>query len=118
MRLSLAMLFTVILGLSACGVSEAEKHVTIGFELRQEGRFDESVAEFDEAIRLDPQHAGAYMGRGFSHADLGQFQRAIQDYDEAIRLDLRPGNWQAGAHVPILGSAGPGRLPASQLRQN
>ena len=41
----------------------------------------------NEAIRLDPQLASAYVTRGSAYAILGQFEKAIQDLDEAIRLD-------------------------------
>ena len=41
----------------------------------------------DETIRLNPQEAKAYHGRGQAYSKLGQYERAIQDLDEAIRLD-------------------------------
>jgi serine/threonine protein kinase len=50
-------------------------------------RHEEAIADYDEAIRLDPDLADAYTNRGASYAALGQHQRAIADYDEAIRLD-------------------------------
>ena len=46
-----------------------------------------AIQEFDEAIRLNPQLAEAYVNRGGTYDNLGQPQRAIQDYDEAIRID-------------------------------
>lgn len=58
----------------------------IAFKLEQ-GRYEEAIAEFDEAIRLDPTLAPAYSNRGGAYSNLGQYQRAIEDYDEAIRLD-------------------------------
>jgi tetratricopeptide (TPR) repeat protein len=50
------------------------------------GDVDSAVADFDEAIRLDPKHALAFLGRGNSYALKGNFDRAIADFDEAIRL--------------------------------
>ena len=35
-----------------------------GPQLREQGRLQEAVAEYDEAIRLDPQDAQAYNNRG------------------------------------------------------
>lgn len=69
------------------GLSEAEKHYEAGFELGSQGKLKEAIAEFDEAIRLDPNLSGAYNNRGIVYARLGQFKRAIQDYDEALRLN-------------------------------
>jgi tetratricopeptide (TPR) repeat protein len=44
---------------------------------------DQAFADFNEAIRLDPQNANAYVGRGSVRFDGGS--RA--DYTEAIRID-------------------------------
>jgi len=49
--------------------------------------YDLALADYDEAIRLDPTYATAYSNRGTSYGALGQPERAIADYDEAIRLD-------------------------------
>ena len=42
--------------------------------------------DFNEAIRLKPDIALAYMGRGLAYVTLGQHQRALEDINEAIRL--------------------------------
>lgn len=44
---------------------------------------DQAFADFNEAIRLDPQNANAYVGRGSVRFDGG----SLADFDEAIRLD-------------------------------
>jgi len=73
--------------LEKSGLGEAEKHHKAGLKLGSQGRLKEAIAEFDEAIRLDPNLSGTYNNRGIVYARLGQFQRAIQDFDEALRLD-------------------------------
>ncbi|MFC1962591.1 fused MFS/spermidine synthase [Chloroflexota bacterium] len=65
---------------------EAEKHRDAGLKLESQGKVEEAIAEYDEAIRLDPYHVEAYNRRGIAYEKLGQLQRAIQDYDEAIHL--------------------------------
>jgi len=45
------------------------------------------MEKLDEAIRLNPQYAWAYINRGFAYGNLGQYERAIQDFDEAIRIN-------------------------------
>ena len=67
-------------------VRRQEKHLDAGVELHRQGRFTEAIAEYDEAIRLNPQYARAYNNRGNSYARLGELEQAIDDYDEAIRL--------------------------------
>jgi tetratricopeptide (TPR) repeat protein len=49
--------------------------------------YDRAIAEFDEAIRLDPNFAAAFYGRGCAYDGKGDYDRAIKDYDEAIRLN-------------------------------
>jgi tetratricopeptide (TPR) repeat protein len=41
----------------------------------------------DQAIRLDPMDADAYLRRGNARAEKKDYDQAIRDYDEAIRLD-------------------------------
>ena len=66
-----------------------QAHIDASVELRETGSPEEAIARYDEAIRLDPQDAAAYINRGNANDYLGQHQRAIDDYDEAIRLDPR-----------------------------
>ena len=46
-----------------------------------------AIEEFDEAIDLDLNYAGAYDGRGYAYRLLGQYQNAINDYTMAVQLD-------------------------------
>ena len=78
---------TVLLVLLACGgPGGAESHNSDGVKYFEEGRFEDAIAEYDEALRLDSQYAVAYYNRGAAYFTLGQFERAIEDYGEAIRL--------------------------------
>ena len=55
---------------------------------RDKGDNDRAIADYNEAIRLDPKDATAYNNRGYRlSANKGDNDRAIADYDEAIRLD-------------------------------
>jgi lipoprotein NlpI len=49
--------------------------------------FKGAIADFDQAIQLDPKLAMAYDGRGNARQALGDKQGAISDLDQAIRLD-------------------------------
>ena len=46
-----------------------------------------AIEYLNNAIRLKPDYADAYLGRGIAYSDLGQRQRAIDDYSTAIRLE-------------------------------
>ncbi|MHC2583716.1 Tfp pilus assembly protein PilF [Bradyrhizobium diazoefficiens] len=46
-----------------------------------------AIADFDEAIRLQPGNSTAYNNRAAAFRDMGQHDRALADYNEALRLD-------------------------------
>src|SRR5215472_7723732 len=48
---------------------------------------DRAIADFDEAIRLDPGDARFFNNRGRAYSNKGQYDRAIADYDQAIAID-------------------------------
>ena len=53
----------------------------------ERGDNDRAVADYNEAIRLDPKSGKAFVGRGEVFGSRGDFERAIADYNEAIRLN-------------------------------
>ena len=74
-------------GASVTSSAKALAHFEADVALFQQGHLEEALAEFDEVIRLDPEHAVAYSNRGNTYLQLGQLERAIRDIDEAIRID-------------------------------
>jgi tetratricopeptide (TPR) repeat protein len=48
---------------------------------------EQALADYDQAIALDPQYAAAYNNRGIAYANLGDLEQAIADYDQALALD-------------------------------
>jgi tetratricopeptide (TPR) repeat protein len=46
-----------------------------------------AIAEYGEAIRLEPKDSTVYFNRGLAYDRLGDRPRAISDYSEAIRID-------------------------------
>ena len=66
--------------------------VSVGYLLSQEEsvagdeiNLEEVLSAYNEALRLNPDHVGAYTNRGIAKAGLGRYQDAIADYNEAIR---------------------------------
>jgi tetratricopeptide (TPR) repeat protein len=49
--------------------------------------YDRAIADYNEAIRLNPKHDNAYVGRGNSYNGKREYDHAIADYNEAIRLN-------------------------------
>jgi tetratricopeptide (TPR) repeat protein len=51
------------------------------------GEYDKAIADYGEAIRLDPKFAMAYNNRGLAWSAKQAYDQAIADYDKAIDLD-------------------------------
>jgi tetratricopeptide (TPR) repeat protein len=60
-------------------------------ELAAEDHPDDAIADYDEAIRLDPKNIVAYIGRGHVKRKWGELEEAILDYDQAIKIDPKEG---------------------------
>jgi tetratricopeptide (TPR) repeat protein len=46
-----------------------------------------AIADYDEAIRNNPQDAEAHNNRGLAHAATGNLDRALADYGRAIEIN-------------------------------
>jgi tetratricopeptide (TPR) repeat protein len=57
-----------------------------GIAWADKGELDRAIADYSEAIRIDPKLADAYHNRGNLWKEIGQYDRGIADLDEAIRL--------------------------------
>jgi tetratricopeptide (TPR) repeat protein len=65
----------------------AIEHYNRGIAWKAKGDLDRAIADYDQAIRLDPKHEHAYVNRGIAWKAKGDLERAIANYDQAIRLD-------------------------------
>jgi tetratricopeptide (TPR) repeat protein len=52
----------------------------------QKKQLPTAIADFTEAIRLDPNYTEAYQSRACAYADANEYEKAIADQTEAIRL--------------------------------
>jgi len=57
----------------------------LGYYTRRD--FDHAIADFAQAIRVDPNSAQGYSNRALAHEARGDLGQAIADYNQAIRLD-------------------------------
>jgi tetratricopeptide (TPR) repeat protein len=59
------------------------------YALLDGGKFTDpkkAIEYLNNAIKLQPDYANAYIVRGFAYDNLYQYQRAIEDFNKAIRL--------------------------------
>lgn len=51
------------------------------------GKRDEALADYNQALTLNPKSAIAYINRGTTYAEQESFDKALQDYNRALSLD-------------------------------
>ncbi len=65
-----------------------------------------ALADFEESIRLAPDRAESYVGRGYAQVLLGKCQQGVRDAEEALRRGPRtPRLWYNAARVYAQASA-------------
>lgn len=69
------------------GKKSAEAHLYRGAARSKQGRHQEALDDFTEAIGLSPSLPRAFYYRGVSHYRLGDADKAVADFAEAARLD-------------------------------
>jgi tetratricopeptide (TPR) repeat protein len=60
-----------------------------GLAFTRKSAFDDAIADFDTALRIDPDDARARNSRGIAFRRKGEYDRAIADYDFALRRNPR-----------------------------
>ena len=65
----------------------AEQSIQEGSPLYDPKYYEEALAVYAQAIRLDPHNAGAYNSKGDMLDELGRYEEALVAYEQAIRLD-------------------------------
>lgn len=67
----------------------AAAHYNRGNAYAAKGGHDAAIADYDEAIRLDPKNASAYNNRGSAKNDKGDGEAALADFSAAIKHNAR-----------------------------
>jgi tetratricopeptide (TPR) repeat protein len=75
----------------AWGAKSAKEYVADGKSLAAQGKVDQAIEAFTQAIKLDPKLADAYFFRGgvYARKRPPDLNKAIADFGEAIRLNPR-----------------------------
>ncbi len=55
--------------------------------MANKGDYDRAIADFTEAIRLDPKLGSAFSNRGLAYEKKGGFDRAIADFQSGHQAE-------------------------------
>lgn len=69
---------------------QIEGYLMKAFELKKQGKINESIEEFSKIIQIDQNHFKALFNRAFLFDKLGRYSEALEDYSKVI--DLEPSN--------------------------
>ena len=64
----------------------APAYLNRGFAYGKKGDLDRAIADYDEAIRLDPKCAVYHLNRGDTYRLKGEYDKALADYEETLAL--------------------------------
>lgn len=86
--------------------SPGQSHYDQAFAHQSRGELERAIAEYSEAIQLDPKYAAAWYNRGGAYKAKGDLDRAIADYDKSLLIEQNA----AGFNDRGLAYAGKGDL--------
>jgi tetratricopeptide (TPR) repeat protein len=73
--------------LAPAGTKDADAHYNLGVMLEEKGTRDVAIAEYEQAIADDPQHAKALNNLGLGFFSLGEVERATDFYTKSVEAD-------------------------------
>src|SRR5262252_9560287 len=90
------VLLVVMAGLAGCAhptgppapeLTPAEAAFERGVAALTSNAYDQAIADFTQAISLNPQRVEAYHNRGIVYSHKGDYDRALVDYTQALTLN-------------------------------
>ena len=83
----LTLSFMVILLPSWLAAQEVKTLIDRGVANLENGKFDQALDDFNQALKLKPNDASLYDYRGIAYRTNGLDDQALQDFNKAIQLD-------------------------------
>jgi len=84
----LIVLIPMLFGTVRISLAQVAELCEQGFEEIDEGRLEDAVATFSEAMEEDPYRVEAWYGRGTAYLDLEEYELARADFNKALTLEL------------------------------
>ena len=88
--------------------SNADAHVAFALYLREAQRYDQALAEAEEAPRLDPLAPFSYVAAGWVLLSMGRRDDAVREFNRSLAIDS---NYPAGLYFLARAYEEQGRVP-------
>jgi TolB-like protein/Tfp pilus assembly protein PilF len=92
--------------------NEAQAYMAIGAIQRRQGKWTESIANFEKAVALDPKNAGFLYNLGFTYVALKQYEAADKMFDRA--LEVAPQSFSSRALKGVIAILWKGDVEAAE----
>jgi TolB-like protein/Flp pilus assembly protein TadD len=92
--------------------NEAQAYMAIGAIQRRQGKWTESIANFEKAVALDPKNAGFLYNLGFTYVALKQYEAADKMFDRA--MEVAPESFSSRALKGIIAILWKGDVEAAE----
>ena len=92
--------------------NEAQAYMAIGAIQRRQGKWTESIANFEKAVALDPKNAGFLYNLGFTYVGLKQYEAADKMFDRA--LEVAPQSFSSRALKAVIAILWKGDVEAAE----
>ena len=80
--------------ITACANPLSTNSHDSGIEKSQQGNYQGAIADFNQAIEINPQHANPYYNRGLARELANDLEGACDDWRKAVDLgNERPAEW-------------------------
>ena len=83
--------FALLFSASLAATQDVQSLVNRGIADSQNGRYDQALKDFNDALKLKPNDALLITYRGVVYYAKGQNDLAMQDFNRAIQIDPRAG---------------------------
>ena len=68
-----------------------QAYVDQGIENSQNGRYDQALKDFNQALKLKPKDPALFTYRGVVYYAKGQYDLAMKDFNQALEIDPKFG---------------------------
>ena len=72
------------------------EYVERGNALANKGDYDKAIADYNQALTINPNDADSYYNRGIARYSKGDYDKAIADYTEALAINPKYANAYSG----------------------